>query len=60
MRKSYWLKGHCKLIINILKHTLMDEKEFGAIITKLATSNLTEDQLKRLKHLANNWSMYKQ
>ena len=38
----------------------MDEKEFRAIIQKLATSNLTEDQLKRLKHLANNWSMYKQ
>lgn len=38
----------------------MDEKEFIAIIEKLATSNLTEDQLKRLNHLANNWSMYKQ
>lgn len=36
----------------------MDNKEFDEIITKLATSKLTEDQLKRLAHLAANWSMY--
>lgn len=37
----------------------MNEQEFIDIISKLATTNLTEDQLKRLTHLVNNWSMYK-
>lgn len=37
----------------------MNEQEFLAVIQKLATADLTDDQLKRLSHLANNWSLYK-
>lgn len=37
----------------------MDEQKFIITIQKLATADLTDDQLKRLAHLANNYSLYK-